>query len=267
MACFARKTIENRSGDMERINVLNQPGWEQPKSRLERVTDQPVKMIECREVSKVYHTPAGDISALKGINLEVNAGEFVAVVGKSGAGKTTLVNVLTGIDQLSSGEIYIHSTPVHRLTENQRARWRCNNLGIIFQFFQLLPNLNLLENIAIAMDLCHRGSLADQKSRALALLEQVGIGEHAYKTPAKISGGQQQRVAIARALANDPPVLIADEPTGNLDWRTASEIYDLFASLVEQGKTLLVVSHDKEIASRATRLVEIADGSLGASQG
>jgi putative ABC transport system ATP-binding protein len=218
------------------------------------------RMVECREVYKYYHTPAGDFPALQGINLNINKGEFIAVVGKSGAGKTTLVNVISGIDQPSSGEISINQTPIYKLSESQKSRWRCKNLGMVFQFFQLIPSLNLLENLTIAMDFCNCCSPTEQKERAFSLLRQVGLAEHAYKTPAKISGGQQQRVAIARALANDPPVLIADEPTGNLDWRTAGEIYDLFASLVEQGKTLLVVSHDKEITSRASRSVEIADG-------
>jgi ABC-type lipoprotein export system ATPase subunit len=219
-------------------------------------------LIELHKLYKYYRTPAGDYPALKDINFTVDKGEFIAVIGKSGAGKTTLVNMITSIDQPSSGEIIIDNQTIHNLSETQKAHWRCQNLGVVFQFFQLLPNLNLIENITIAMDFCNRLSIVEQRERALFLLEQVGIAEHAKKTPARISGGQQQRVAIARALANDPPLLVADEPTGNLDSHTAVEIFDLFASLVDQGKTLVVVSHDKELTTRASRNIQIADGEL-----
>jgi ABC-type lipoprotein export system ATPase subunit len=225
----------------------------------------PVPLIDLCRIVKVYQTPAGDLFALKDINLQVYPGEFVAVVGKSGAGKSTLINLVTGIDRPTSGEIVIGGTPVHSLKEDQLARWRGKNLGVVFQFFQLLPNLNLIENISIAMDVCNTYPVREHQKRALELLDQVGIAEHAYKIPAKISGGQQQRVAIARAMANNPPVIVADEPTGNLDERTANEIFDLFESLVEQGRTLLVVTHDREIAARATRQVEIADGEIHGS--
>jgi putative ABC transport system ATP-binding protein len=219
-------------------------------------------LIDLRRIVKVYQTPTGDHFALKDIDLQVYPGEFTAVVGKSGAGKSTLINLITGIDRPTSGEILIGGTPIHSLKEDQLARWRGQNLGVVFQFFQLLPNLNLIENISMAMDVCNTYPVKEHKRRALELLDQVGIAEHAYKIPAKISGGQQQRVAIARALANDPPVIVADEPTGNLDERTADEIFDLFESLVKQGRTLLVVTHDREIAARATRQVEISDGEL-----
>jgi putative ABC transport system ATP-binding protein len=219
-------------------------------------------LIELRNVVKYYKTPAGDFPALKGINLQVGRGEFVAVYGKSGAGKSTMINLITGIDNPTSGEIVIDNTPLHTLNEDQRSRWRGRNLGIVFQFFQLLPALTLIENITLTMDFCNTYPLKERKARALQLLDRVGIAQHAYKTPSKISGGQQQRVAIARALANDPPVIVADEPTGNLDSRTAHEIFDLFSSLVEHGKTLLVVTHDKEIASRATRIIEMSDGTI-----
>ena len=219
-------------------------------------------LIEVRNLVKNYKTPAGDFPALKNIHLQVHPGEFLAVIGKSGAGKSTLINMISCIDSPSSGEIIFDGYPVHLLDESQKALWRCQNLGIVFQFFQLLPSLNLIENVTIAMDFCDAYPVREHKARALHLLEQVGLAEHAYKTPAKISGGQQQRVALARALANDPAVIIADEPTGNLDSRTAGEIYDLFASLLEQGKTLLVVTHDKEIARQATRSIEIADGKI-----
>ena len=219
-------------------------------------------LIEVHDLYKYYQTPAGDYPALKGINLQVERGEFLTVVGKSGAGKSTLVNMLTCIDSPSSGDVYFEGKPVHVLSEDQKARWRGKNLGVVFQFFQLLPSLNLIENITLAMDFNNTYSLRERHERALHLLEQVGIAEHAYKVPAKISGGQQQRMAIARALANDPPMVVADEPTGNLDSSTAGEVFDLFDSLLDQGKTLLVVTHDKEIAARATRRIEISDGEI-----
>ncbi len=216
--------------------------------------------IETLRLTKTYKTPAGDYPALKGIDLQVKHGEFVAVQGKSGAGKSTMINLITGIDRPTSGEIVVGGTPIHHLSEDRRARWRGLNLGVVFQFFQLLPSLTLIENITLVMDFCNTYPLRERKARALHLLDQVGIAEHADKIPSRISGGQQQRVAIARALANDPPVIVADEPTGNLDSRTAHEIFDLFTSLVERGKTLLVVTHDKEIAARAPRVIEMADG-------
>jgi ABC-type lipoprotein export system ATPase subunit len=219
-------------------------------------------LIHLRNLVKVYKTAAGDFPALRGINLQVRRGEFVTVFGKSGAGKSTMINLLTGIDNPTAGEIIVDQTPIHTLNEDQRSRWRGLNLGVVFQFFQLLPSLNLIENITLAMDFCNTYPLRERKARALQLLDQVGLAEHAFKTPAKISGGQQQRVAIARALANDPPVIVADEPTGNLDSKTAHEIFDLFSSLVDQGKTLIVVTHDKEIAARATRSLELLDGEI-----
>lgn len=216
--------------------------------------------IELHEVVKNYKTPAGYFPALNGISLDVQRGEFLSVVGKSGAGKSTLINMITCIDSPSSGEVIVDGTSVHSLSEDKKSRWRGENLGIVFQFFQLLPSLNLIENVSLPMDFCDTHAVIEQKERALYLLEQVGIAEHAYKTPAKISGGQQQRVAIARALANDPPVIVADEPTGNLDSRTAGEIFDLFSSLVDQGKTIVVVTHDNEIDRWATRSIKITDG-------
>jgi putative ABC transport system ATP-binding protein len=218
--------------------------------------------IQTQQLVKVYKTAAGDYTALKGVDLRVPPGEFATVLGKSGAGKSTMVNLITGIDRPTSGEIIINGMPIHHLNEDQRSRWRGRNLGVVFQFFQLLPSLTLIENITLAMDFCNTYPLHERKERALQLLDRVGIAEHAYKIPSRISGGQQQRVAIARALANDPPVIVADEPTGNLDSRTAHEIFDLFTSLVEQGKTLLVVTHDKEIAARASRVIEMADGQI-----
>jgi len=224
--------------------------------------DRPAYAIETRQLTKVYKTAAGDFTALKGIDLQIGHGEFAAVLGKSGAGKSTMINLITGIDRPTSGEIVVDGTPIQHLHEDQRARWRGLNLGVVFQFFQLLPSLTLIENITLVMDFNNTYPLRERKARALELLKQVGLEQHAYKIPSRISGGQQQRVAIARALANNPPVIVADEPTGNLDSRTAHEIFDLFWKLVEQGKTLLVVTHDKEIAHRATRVIEMADGEI-----
>ncbi|MBN1120693.1 MAG: ABC transporter ATP-binding protein [Anaerolineae bacterium] len=223
---------------------------------------QTEQLISLRDLHKDYHTAAGPFPALKGIDLSVDRGEFLTVIGKSGAGKSTMINVITGIDSPTSGEIVIDGAPIHAMTEDQVARWRGDNMGVVFQFFQLLPSLNLIENITLAMDFRNSYPLKERKERALHLLEQVGIAEHAYKTPSKISGGQQQRVAIARALANDPQLILADEPTGNLDSRTAAGILDLFEQLVDQGKTLLLVTHDEDIASRATRTITIANGRI-----
>jgi putative ABC transport system ATP-binding protein len=198
--------------------------------------------------------------ALSGLDLTVAAGEFIAVVGKSGAGKSTLVNMITGIDRPDSGEIIIAGTELHQLSEDERARWRGLNLGVVFQFFQLLPSISLVKNVIIPMEFCDVFTKKERRERALHILDQVGLADHVYKRPSEISGGQQQRVAIARALANDPPILVADEPTGNLDSRTSDEILDLFEGMVAQGKTLLIVTHDKSVAARATRQVKIVDG-------
>jgi putative ABC transport system ATP-binding protein len=223
---------------------------------------QSEQLISLCDLRKDYSTSAGPFPALKGIDLSVERGEFLTIIGKSGAGKSTMINVISGIDRPTSGEIVIDGAALHTLTEDQVARWRGENMGVVFQFFQLLPSLNLIENITIAMDFRNTYPLKERKERALHLLEQVDIAEHAYKTPAKISGGQQQRVAVARALANDPQIILADEPTGNLDNRTAEGILDLFEQFVDQGKTLLMATHDKEIAARSTRTVTIADGRI-----
>jgi len=219
-------------------------------------------LIELREVRKSYRTPAGSVVALKRMNLSIQAGEFVVVRGKSGAGKSTLVNMIAGIDRPDSGDVIINGQPLHQLSEDERARWRGINLGVVFQFFQLLPSINLVKNVVMPMEFCNRFSGQERASRALSLLRQVGLNEHVYKKPAFISGGQQQRVAVARALANDPPIIIADEPTGNLDSSTAAEILDLFSGLAQLGKTVLMVTHDRSIASRASRVFELVDGEI-----
>lgn len=219
-------------------------------------------LIDIRQLKKVYATPAGPFEALRGIDLQIGRGEFVAVIGKSGSGKSTFINMLSGIDHPSSGDVWIDGTTLHNLSEDQMAGWRGLNLGIIFQFFQLLPTLTLLENIILPLELNNRLSVPQRRARALYLLEQVGMAEQADKLPSEVSGGQQQRVAIARALANDPSLIIADEPTGNLDSRTAEEIFDLFARLVADGKTILMVTHDDSLAQRAHRTILISDGAV-----
>ncbi len=220
-------------------------------------------LIHLRDVRKAYRTPAGDFLALRGIDLQVQAGEFLAVVGKSGAGKSTLVNMVTGIDRPSSGEIRVGSQAIQYMSEDQIAIWRGKNVGVVFQFFQLLPMLTCAQNVMLPMDFAglYR-SPRERRMRALHLLEQVGIAEHADKVPSAVSGGQRQRVAIARALANDPMLLAADEPTGNLDSKTAAAMFDVFESLLLMGKTILLVTHDHDLAARATRRVHIADGEI-----
>ncbi len=219
-------------------------------------------LIELRNVVKTFRTPSGDFTALKGIDIEVEAGEFVAVIGKSGSGKSTLINMLTGIDRPTSGEIFVGDTAVHALKEGHIAQWRGRNIGIVFQFFQLLPTLTVVENIMLPMDFCNMYTRRERYERAMQLLELVHLTDHAHKLPTAISGGQQQRVAIARALANDPPILVADEPTGNLDSRTAAHVFEIFEGLIERGKTIVMVTHDDEQAQRASRTIIIADGEV-----
>jgi putative ABC transport system ATP-binding protein len=219
-------------------------------------------LIELQQVAKNYETAAGSFTALKGVDLRVDKGEFVAVVGKSGSGKSTLINMLTGIDRPTSGQVYVGDTAVHALSEGQMAVWRGKEIGIVFQFFQLLPTLTVVENVMLPMDFCHMYGYWEREKRALALLAQVDMVDQAYKLPTAISGGQQQRVAIARALANDPPIIVADEPTGNLDSNTAEAILNLFKHLVKQSKTILMVTHDSDLAQQGSRLITIADGRI-----
>jgi len=219
-------------------------------------------LIELRNVVKNYKTAVGDFPALKSVDLHIRAGEFVSVIGKSGSGKSTLLNMITGIDRPTTGEVFVNGTAVHELNENRMARWRGKNLGIVFQFFQLLPTISVVENIMLPMDFCRTYPMREREKRALELLELVELADHAYKLPTALSGGQQQRVAIARALANDPPVIIADEPTGNLDSKTAEAVFSLFNDLVKQGKTIIIVTHDSSLAKRAHRTALIADGEI-----
>jgi len=219
-------------------------------------------IIDLRGVVKVYETPAGPFVALKGIDLKVERGEFLAVVGKSGSGKSTLINMFTGIDHPTDGEVIVADTPIRRLSEGQMAEWRGRTMGIVFQFFQLLPTLTVVENVMIPMDLAGMYTLSERYARAMHLLEQVGMAGDAHKFPATLSVGQAQRAAIARALANDPPIVVADEPTGNLDTRNAALVFDLFVSLAGAGKTIVMVTHDDELARRTQRTVTIADGRI-----
>ena len=226
-----------------------------------------IPIVEIVNVSKTYSTAAGDFPALKNINLTVNKGEFLGVVGKSGAGKSTLLNMINGVDELTSGEVLVHSdgrrVSVHHLTEDEKALWRGRTMGVVYQSFQLLPMLTLVENITLPMDLAGNFKPRESREKAMELLRLVEIEEHAEKLPALISGGQQQRVAIARALANDPDILVADEPTGSLDSVTADHIFDVFSRLVaERGKTIVMVTHDMGLKSRFTRCLTLVDGEL-----
>ena len=219
--------------------------------------------IRLRGVRKAYKTPAGDFWALNGIDLDVGQGEFVALVGKSGAGKSTLMNMITGIDRPTGGDIRVGDRAVSAMSEDESAFWRGRSVGVVFQFFQLLPMLTCAQNVMMPMDFARLyGSPRERRERALYLLERVGIEEHADKLPGAVSGGQRQRVAIARALANDPLLLAADEPTGNLDSKTAAAMLELFERLVDEGKTMLLVTHDREIAARAPRRVRLGDGQI-----
>jgi ABC-type lipoprotein export system ATPase subunit len=219
-------------------------------------------IIDLRDVHKYYKTPVGDFHALNSIDLQINPGEFVSIIGKSGSGKSTLLNMITGIDHPTSGEVFVNSTGVHELNENRMARWRGKNLGIVFQFFQLLPTISVIENIMLPMDFCRTYPMREREKRALALLDMVELADHAYKRPTALSGGQQQRVAIARALANDPPIVIADEPTGNLDSKTAESVFALFNNLVKEGKTIIIVTHDSGLAKQTHRTALIVDGEI-----
>jgi len=217
-------------------------------------------LIDLNGVKKAFKTDAGLFLALKGIDLHVNAGEYVAIIGKSGSGKTTLINMITGLDRPTEGEILVGGEKVEKLGENQLAIWRGRTIGVVFQFFQLLPTLTAQENVMLPMDFCGTPAITERRDRARELLRLMEIEEQANKLPSKLSGGQQQRVAIARALATDPPILAADEPTGNLDSKTAEAVFSLFERLASLGKTILVVTHDPDLAKRASRQLHIADG-------
>ena len=219
-------------------------------------------LIEMRTIYKIFQTGAGDFTALNGVDVCFFEGEFVSVVGKSGSGKSTLVNMLTGIDHPTSGSVRVGDTTIHQLSEGEMSIWRGRNLGIVFQFFQLLPMLSLLENIMLPMDFAKQIPFQQREARAMELLEMVGLQDHAHELPAEIAGGQQQSAAIARALANDPPIVIADEPTGNLDSRSADAVFKIFTNLAQQGKTVIMVTHDGVLAQRTDRSMLLSDGEL-----
>ena len=219
-------------------------------------------LIQLRGLKKSYQTAAGEFFALNGIDLDVYPGEFLGIIGKSGAGKTTLINMLTGVDRLTSGEVWMEEQPIHLLDENRLSMWRGRNVGIIYQSFYLMPNLTLLQNVMLPMDMCGFYRPGKSEQQALELLQMVELEEHAYKLPSAISGGQQQRVAIARALANDPQIIVADEPTGRLDSSTAETIFQIFSRMVAQGKTILMVTHDHSLARRMTRTLHLVNGSI-----
>lgn len=230
---------------------------------------KPQPIIQIHDLGKVYSTAAGEFTALSHVNADVQKGEFLGIVGKSGAGKSTLLNMINGVDHLTNGEVIVrtngHDVSVHQLNEDQLALWRGQTMGIVYQSFQLLPMLTLIDNITLPIDLSGGFKPREARERALELLRLVELEDHANKLPAYISGGQQQRVAIARALANDPPILIADEPTGSLDSITADHIFDVFEHLVnDQGKTIVMVTHDISLAPRFSRYLNLVDGEIAA---
>ena len=233
---------------------------------LSTVDPSSAPLIALHEINKTYRSPAGAFSALADINLNIHRGEFVAVVGQSGSGKSTLLNLLAGIDRPSSGEIVVDAQPLHALSEKALSAWRGRSIGIVCQFFQLLPTLTVAENVMLPMDFANRWPARERRVRALALLDRLGVVEQADKLPAALSGGQQQRVAVARALANAPAILLADEPTGNLDSRTALSLLAVLADLVREGQTVVMVTHEHAAMGHATRTVTLADGRIVSAQ-
>jgi putative ABC transport system ATP-binding protein len=223
-------------------------------------------LIELKRASKSYGREA-KVDALRPLDLEIAEGEYVAVVGKSGSGKTTLLNLVAGLDSATSGEVVVEGQDVSRLSENGRAKWRARSLGIVFQFFQLLPSISVLDNILLAMSLNPRGARRDNRARALELLRLVGIENESGRFPPTLSGGQQQRAAIARALSNDPPLLVLDEPTGSIDSEATEDLLRVLDELNARGRTLLVVTHDDDVAARAKRRITLRDGAVVADTG
>lgn len=217
-------------------------------------------LISVKNVGRDYLAGSRQLSVLSKVSIDICAGECVAIVGKSGSGKTTLINLLTGIDSPTTGTIHVAGYPVHSMSQNALTAWRGRNVGVIFQFFQLLPTLTVAENVMLPMDFCASFQRSERRPRAMALLERLGIADQADKLPADLSGGQQQRAAIARALANDPPILVADEPTGNLDSGTADDVMALLAALAGEGKTVITVTHERDFARFFTRTITLRDG-------
>jgi putative ABC transport system ATP-binding protein len=232
------------------------------KSGAVEISENGNYVVQVVDVVKSFPVGGGEVTVLKGISFDVAPGEFVSIVGPSGNGKSTLLNMITGIDRPSAGEVIVTGQEVNRMSENKLAAWRGKHVGIIFQFFQMLPALSLMQNIILPMDLARKYTPRERRERAMHLLELVDLQDQADKLPGMVSGGQQQRAAIARALANDPDLIVGDEPTGNLDSRNSNDVFELFNRLVEQGKTMLMVTHDKELARRVPRVVEIIDGRI-----
>jgi putative ABC transport system ATP-binding protein len=220
------------------------------------------KGIQLRGVSKEYPIVDSKLAALDSVDLSIPPGQFLAIVGKSGSGKSTLLNMITGIDRPTAGEIFVEDQPLNDLPEGRLAKWRGRTAGVVFQFFQLMPTLTVLENVLLPMDLCGVWPAGERERRAKELLDRMGVADQASKLPAALSGGQQQRAAIARALANDPSILAADEPTGNLDSASAESVFSLFADLARDGKTIILVTHDRDIARRAERIITLQDGRI-----
>jgi len=219
-------------------------------------------LIRLHRVAKYHDLPSGRCTALRDLTLQIGSAECVAVVGKSGSGKTTLINMLTGIDSPSTGEVHIAGNAIHTMSQEALARWRGRHVGVVFQFFQLLPTLTILENVMLPMDFCGLFTHEQRRQRARELLERVGVADQAAKFPSELSGGQQQRAAIARAMANDPPLIVADEPTGNLDSQTALEVMQFLTTLARSGKTVIAVTHERELSRFFTRTVTLADGAV-----
>jgi putative ABC transport system ATP-binding protein len=220
------------------------------------------QLIRLQGVTRTYSTPAGEFRALDRVSLTLAKGAFAAVVGRSGSGKSTLVNLIAGLDRPTSGEIWVRGAAVHAMNEDPLATWRGRNVGVVFQFFQLLPTLTIAENVMLPMDFCSRMVPKLARARAMRLLEQVGIADQSEKLPSALSGGQQQRAAIARALANDPGLVVADEPTGNLDAHTAALVLDLLGQLAQEGRTVLIVTHERDVSSRVDRVICLCDGRI-----
>jgi putative ABC transport system ATP-binding protein len=226
------------------------------------MNQQQPPLVDVQQVFRTYTVGSMQIPALKGVSFQVGAGEFVAIVGSSGAGKSTLLNMISGVDTLTSGAVRIGGQNVQQLGEAALARWRGASLGIVFQFFALLPTMTLLNNVMLPMELAGKYTNTERRERATMLLEMVGLKDHLTKLPSRVSGGQQQRAAIARAIANDPPLLIGDEPTGNLDSGSAEVVFELFRGLVREGKTILMVTQDEALAARIPRQIELSEGLL-----
>lgn len=258
---FVTQEYNRRNGSVRQQPAAHRRG-QVSLGAAQQVAPRVSPLIQISQVTKSYTSDAGTSTVLKGIDLRIATGEFVAIIGKSGSGKSTLINMITGIDHPTAGQVVVGETDVHRLNENQMAIWRGKAIGLVFQFFQLLPTLTVLQNVTLPMDFCGVIPSGIRKQRALYLLKQIDMVEHAHKLPTALSGGQQQRVAIARALANDPPIIVADEPTGNLDSRTANAVFQLFHELVAQGKTIIMVTHDDDIASNVTRAITVSDGRI-----